>query len=196
MLTEHNEYLCQFQQDDGTTVELPIRFLSETFSGAQMVNHWEGSARHTLVVKEIWWLWVGFASPYERIIVIYFTSIIMAHEKFSSGSWIFSITMPLSNMSRELNIPADVSAVWSQKHQWSLWTKLWFYSVQMHNVSSLRKAMSGTMSITVSTGRSYSWHNAIHSRRPQTIGHIYDMMYALTYKVALHTKRCQGATKS
>jgi len=30
-------------------------------------------------------LWVGFASPYAQIIVIYFTSIIMAHVKFSSG---------------------------------------------------------------------------------------------------------------
>ena len=32
----HGAYLCQVQQqDDGTTVELPIRFLSGTFSVAQ-----------------------------------------------------------------------------------------------------------------------------------------------------------------
>ena len=46
-------------------------------------------------------LWVESASPYELTIEIYFTSIIMAHENFSSGSWLFSITMLLSIMSRE-----------------------------------------------------------------------------------------------
>jgi len=66
----------------------------------------------------------------------------------------------------------------------------------MHNVSLFRKFMNGTTHITVSTGRSYTWHNVIQSRRPQTIGRIYDMMYALTYKVVLHTKRCRGATRA
>ena len=33
----YGAYLCQVQkQEDGTTDELPIRFLSETFSGAQI----------------------------------------------------------------------------------------------------------------------------------------------------------------
>ena len=48
------------------------------------------------------------ASPYAQNIESYFSSIIMANKKFSSGSWIFRITMLLSNMSRELNILANV----------------------------------------------------------------------------------------
>jgi len=49
--------------------------------------------------------WAEFALSYAYTIVIFFVSKIMAHEKFSSGIWIVSITMIfIENVPGELNL--------------------------------------------------------------------------------------------